>query len=280
MNFVKILKSFKISYSYLWFAPLALCLIFAGFTASAASKNKEFDTSIVVFSPTSMSHVMHELMKIFANNNNISVSGTFEAGSELSNYIEEGEPVNIFITEDNIQMRDLQRMGVLNVFSLVSVASDELVVVAPKGNYVKRKLDKIESVDDKMRFLAKSVSMAIPDPDTEQAGRSAKQAFEKLGEWPKVAARMLRTASTGNSLYLAANGDNPGIVYKSDASKNDKVEILLTLPHDYYDKIIYQASIVAGFDSEDTNKDSERFIDFLKSQQAKDIFTKYGFNGV
>ncbi len=280
MNFKLLLKSFRKSYVYIWFLALLLPPFLAPTEALSKPKSRAFDSSIVIYAPTSMSHAMHEIMKLFANKYNISVSATYESAGELAISIEEGESANIFITEDSIKMRDLQRMGVLNVFSLTDIAADELVIAAPKNSYVIKKLNNIASTDDKMRFLAKNVSLAVPDPEFDAAGKFAKQAFNKIGEWEKVEARMLKATNTDNSLYLAANGDSPGVLYRSDALKNDNVEIIFAFPKDYTDKIIYQASVVAGLDSEDINKASEKFIKFLKTDIIKSIFVKYGFGNI
>ena len=219
-------------------------------------------------------------MKLFSAQENVSVSGSFDSSAEISRLILEGEPANIFVTDDSTQIRDLQRLGVLNVFSLTNIASDNLVFVLPKDNFLQKKLDKIANPEEKLKFVATSVSMVIPDPDTEPAGRAAKQALEKMGIWNEVSAKMLKAANTRNALYLIANGNSPGIVYSSDVYAEPNINVITEIPSQNYDKIIYQASIVAEIGKEANKADSEKFMNFLKTEEVKKIFSKYGFNSI
>lgn len=280
MYFKKMLKSFKKSYAYIWFLALFTPLLLTPETALSKPKSRAFDSSIIVYAPTSMNMAMHEILKLFAAEYNVSVSATYESAGELARSIEEGESANIFITEDAIRMRDLQRMGVLNVFSLNDIVSDRLVIVAPAKSYLVKKLEKLPNDKEKMSFLAKNVSVVVPDPEADAAGQFAKQAFEKLGEWEKVESRMLRANNTDNSLYLAANGDSPAVVYYTDSVKNSNVKIIANIPAELHEKVIYKASIVGGLDAEDKNNSSEKFIKFLKEEESQKIFEKHGFSAI
>ncbi len=282
MNFIINRKPYTNTRIYIVFFALFLCLAHAPFQASAGNggtknETQAFDSSIILFAPTSMTNAMHEIIRSFSRAENVSVSSNFESSAEISRLILEGEPANIYITDDSTQMRDLQRLGVLNVFSVANIVSDKLVLAVPKNNFLEKKLANMAEIEEKLKFIAKNVSMVIPDPDSDPAGKAAKQAFEKIGIWDQVSKKMLRAANTRNALYLIYNGNSPGIIYNSDAASEPDVTVLITIPDEYYDKITYQASIVAEIGKEATRTDSEKFMDFLKSEETRDIFTRYGF---
>lgn len=280
MNFKNFIKSFTKSYSYLWCFALFLAIFMTPADALSRKEKQAFDSSIIVLAPTSMTNALDEVLRVYSSMNNISVSGIYESSSELATLIEDGEPANIFISDDKAKITDLQRLGMLNVYSFANVVSDTLVVAVPKDNFLKKKLEEIEDTAEKLTFIAENVSLVIPDPDLDPAGNAIKQAFEKIGSWDDVSGKMLKAANTRNALYLIANGNNAGVVYYSDVASDESVEVLLEIPQDYYDKITYQASIVAEFDSEESKKDSEKFLNFLKTDTTRKIFTKYGFRDI
>jgi len=250
----------------------------------AKTPKQAFDRSIIVLANSSMTDAIHEISEVFSKKENVSLSALFESPGELGRLIEEGEAANVLITEDAIKMRDLQRLGALNVYSLANVAGDSLVVVAHKNHFLKKKLDTEETIEGKMKILSKAL-LVIPDPETDPAGRFIQQAFEKVKEgksngWKSLEPKMLRAQNTRNALYLIENGNDAGIIYKSDYVTNPELEILLEIPQEYYDRIIYQAAIVAEPSQENSEADSERFVEFLKSDVAKAIFLKHGFTGV
>lgn len=65
-----------------------------------------------------------------------------------------------------------------------------------------------------------------------------------------------------------------GIVYKTDAILNDNVKIVAEFPADSYTPVTYPIAIIK--DSKNTDA-SQKFIDFLFTDDAKTIFEKYGF---
>jgi molybdate transport system substrate-binding protein len=246
--------------------------------AQIKKPKKAFETSFVVLAPTSLTNVMVELSRIYSSKNNVSISVTYDASSELVRIVEEGEPANLFITEDDYKIAYLQRRGTLNVFSLSNIISDKLVFAVSKGNFLKEKLEKIEDIDEKIRYVSKAISLVITDSKVDSSGKFIRQALKKAGAWEDVKKRMLKASSNRNALYLISEGYNAGFVYKSDIYGMDNIEVLFEVPQEYYNKITYKALIVGGISADGNNEKSEGFIEFLQSLEAKNIFLKYGFS--
>lgn len=264
------------------YSTLTLCLWvlqFATTTATATAKKEKqaFDRGLIVLAGTSMTNALHEILKNFSQKNNISISSTFSSTEELANSIEDGDPANIFISEDPKRMRDLQRKGVLNVFSLSTLVKDKLVVIAPKEHYLLPKLEQAKSTKDKLKLLIENSLMAIPDAESDPAGGFIKQALEVMGLWKKSNKKTIKTDNTRRALYLAAQANNTAIVYKSDTYNEDNIQIIAEIPQKYYDRIIYQVAIVAEISKESKLQDAEAFVKYLTSDEVGRIFTKYGF---
>ena len=246
----------------------------------AKVEKQAFERGLILLGGPSLTNVMHEILKDFSLKRNISIASTFSATEELATSIEEGEPANIFISEDPIRMRDLQRKGVLNVYSLTDLATDKLVIVMPKKHYLLKKLGNFENFTKKLKFVMQNSIMAVTDPESDPSGYYTKQALEVMGLWETAKLRTIKTDNTRRSMYLSRYSNNPSIVYYSDAAKNPNVKIIGEIPQKYYDKIIYQAAIVAEISSGSDLKDSEEFVKYLKSEKVIQQFKDKGFGGV
>ena len=65
-----------------------------------------------------------------------------------------------------------------------------------------------------------------------------------------------------------------GVVYATDAYSTDKVKIAAEAPEGSCKKVIYPVGIVDSSAHADAAKE---FEDFLASQEAMEVFEKYGF---
>ena len=77
--------------------------------------------------------------------------------------------------------------------------------------------------------------------------------------------------------WVETGNVDAGIVYKTDAISSDKVKVVSTAPKDSHTLVIYPAAIVS--DSKLQNE-SKKFLKFLKSKKAIDIFIKFGFSPI
>ena len=83
-------------------------------------------------------------------------------------------------------------------------------------------------------------------------------------------------------LTAVAEGSNEvGVVYATDAaSMADKVEVIAEAPADALKTpVIYPVGLVKNSDATDEEKkDAKEFVDYLQTDDAKAVFTKYGFS--
>ena len=76
------------------------------------------------------------------------------------------------------------------------------------------------------------------------------------------------------ALGLVARGEaSLGIVYETDAKIEPAVKIIGVFPDNTHDPIIYPVALTANAKS-----DAVQYLSFLRTQTAKSIFEKYGFN--
>ena len=75
------------------------------------------------------------------------------------------------------------------------------------------------------------------------------------------------------ALRMVARGETQlGIVYETDAKIEPAVKVIGVFPDNTDDPIIYPVALRAN-----AKQDAVRYFSFLRSQTAKSIFVKYGF---
>src|SRR6185437_2573756 len=123
--------------------------------------------------------------------------------------------------------------------------------------------------------LAGDGRIAVANVAAVPAGRYAKAALEKLGAWAAAEPKLAQAENVRASLAFVARGETPlGIVYATDAEVEPKVKIVGVFPSGSYPPVTYPAAATAST----TKADVAKYLAFLRSRQAKDIFEKYGFS--
>lgn len=230
--------------------------------------------SVTILSASSMTMPITELARDFSFKHHLTTSASFDSSNAMKEQIIDGEQANIFITADQALMADLKQRGLIDVFSVTTLAKNNLVLVAAKNAEFLSYLPKHASITTMLRALLNRTTPVIADPKTVPLGKYTAQSLRQLGLWELTSPRSVRAFHASHALHLIIKSRSAGIVYLSDALSSNDVEILAPIPDDLHDPIIYQAAVVAGEDMDQ----ARQFLEYLKSSYGKKIFKKYHFN--
>lgn len=225
---------------------------------------------ITIFAAASTTNAVTEIAGLFEKSHPVQVRLSFASSSTLAKQIENGAPADIFLSADLKWMDYLADKGAIVPSSRSDLLGNRIVLIAPKdsalGNLT---VDSALNLTD----LLGEGRLAMGDPDHVPAGMYGKKAFEKLGLWNAVKDRLARAKDVRAALVLVERGETPlGQVYATDAAISDKVKIVGTFPEDSHPPIIYPVAMVKE------SVYASEFITFLKSENATEIFRKYGFS--
>ena len=107
-------------------------------------------------------------------------------------------------------------------------------------------------------------TIAIGDPESVPAGQYANESLHNLGIWDDVEPKLsLATDVTAVLNQVAQGSAEYGLVYSTDAKSTDSLKT-----------IVYPVAPLADSQNDDA---TAKFMEFLQSQEAKDIFVEYGF---
>ncbi len=197
----------------------------------------------------------------------IQISYNFGSSGALQQQIEQGAPVDLFISASTKQMDALQSKNLLVTGARRNLLTNQLVLITPKED---KTINKIEDLTK-----PNVTKIAIGEPRSVPAGQYAEQVlkYSKILEavQPKlILAKDVRQVLT----YVETDNVNAGLVYFTDAKQSTKVRIAVKISPQAHQPIIYPVAVIKDSKNLQAAKD---FLEFLSSERAKTIFKKYGF---
>jgi len=243
---------------------IGILIIITGCQSDKENQQKE----LTVSAAASLREALEEAgQKYMDDNPEIKLIYNFGGSGSLQQQISHGAPVDIFISAAEDKYNQLIAKDRIDKNHSAQLLGNELVLIVPKEKH------SIESLDDLLKTDIKRI--AIGTPETVPAGQYARQTFISTGLWSRLESKIINTKDVRQVLsYVETANVDAGIVYKTDAIISDKIKMVQISGHDLHDPIIYPAGVVSSSQNVD---EAIQFFEFLRSQEAMDIFKKYGF---
>jgi len=236
--------------------------------ASAAEAERE---ALVVFAAASLTDVLQQVGPLYTKQSNVPVKFSFAASSALAKQIESGADVDVFFSADQDWMNYLQERQLINTATRTDLLGNRLALIAPKDSKISLKLERGAKL---LAALGADGRLATGDPDSVPVGKYAKSALTNLELWPAIEPRLARAENVRVALMYIARGEAPlGIVYATDAAVEPKVRVVDVFPESSHAPISYPVAATSK-----ASADTASFLTFLRSDAAKAIFTRAGFN--
>lgn len=222
-------------------------------------------TTVTVFSAASTTEALTEVLAELTAMGGPATTPVLAASSTLARQIEHGAPADLFLSADTQWMDHLEAQGKVSAAHRVNLLGNALVVVAPLGTQLGADIPLLDALD--------GGRLAVADPSHVPAGRYARAALERTGEWAPLEPHVAPAAHVRAALALVEQGACPlGVVYQSDAAESDNVEVVRTLPV-VSPAIVYPLALVG---SAPTPAATEVFS-HLQDAHSLSIFASHGF---
>jgi molybdate transport system substrate-binding protein len=193
-------------------------------------------------------------------------SNNFGSSGTLAMQIDQGAPVDIFLSAATKPMDDLDSKGLIISGTRRNLLRNTLVLVAPFDSTLK---NFSELANNSVRVIA------IGNPASVPAGQYGEQTLRAMHLWDKLNSKFVLANDVRQVLvYVETGNADAGLVYATDARISAKVRVVDTAPDSAHDPIIYPAAVVKGSNSE---AEAEKFVEYLNGATARAIFVKYGF---
>ncbi|WP_445490755.1 molybdate ABC transporter substrate-binding protein [Niallia sp. 03133] len=217
----------------------------------------------------SLTDAMGDLQKTFQKtHSNVKFTNNFGSSGNLAQQIQQGAPADIFLSADQKWMNTLSDSKLIRTDTRKDFSGNKIVLITGKDS----KID-IKSFND--LNASKIGQVAIGDPKSVPAGTYTKESLEKINKWKDLESHFVFGSDVVQTLtYVESGNTDIGFVYSSDAALSDKVKVLAEADSSWHKPIIYPAAVTS--DSKNP-KEAAEFVDFLLTDEAQSILSKYGF---
>lgn len=240
--------------------------------SSENSSEKKSDTTtkttLTISAAASLKDSMNEIKELYVKeNSNVAITYNFAASGTLQKQIEQGAPVDIFMSAAAKQMDELKNKNLMVNDTISNLLKNDVVLIAPKDS------TKVKGFE----YLASDAisKVALGEPESVPAGQYGEQVLKDLNMLDKVKAKAVYGKDVKEVLTWVETGNaDAGIVYKTDALVSNKVKIIATAPESSHDPVVYPVGVVKSSKNAEAAK---KFLKFLSGEKAKAVFEKYGF---
>ncbi|HEX8430420.1 MAG TPA: molybdate ABC transporter substrate-binding protein [Longimicrobium sp.] len=243
--------------------------LIAAFLALAACRGDgpAARTTVTVSAAASLREAVTELEREYeAANPGVDVRANFGASGALRRQIEQGAPVDVFISAATGPMDALEAAGLIDRRTRRVLAGNELVLIVPAGR---------PSTVSTFPDLAKVPRVALGAPASVPAGEYADEVLRNAGVEREVRARAVYAQDVRQVLAFVASGNaDAGVVYRTDAASTDRVRIAATAPVGSHRPIVYPVALVAGRERPEA---ATAFVGFLLGPRGRAVLRARGF---
>ncbi|MFD0674947.1 molybdate ABC transporter substrate-binding protein [Cohnella sp. GCM10027633] len=205
--------------------------------------------------------------KYEATHDRVKLSFNFAASGALQQQIEQGAPVDLFLSAAAKNMDALVDKGLIEEDMHANLLSNELVVVTPTDGNVLANIADLSK--DEIKQIAIGIPASVP------AGSYAQEALTNAGIWDELQSKTVQAKDVRQVLQYVETGNvDAGFVYKTDALTSDKVNVAFAVDPATYKPIVYTIGLVKATEH---RQEAEDAYEYLQSEEAVAIFQKYGF---
>jgi molybdate transport system substrate-binding protein len=190
----------------------------------------------------------------------------FGASGQLARQVEQGAPVDLFLSANRVYVEQLATRGVVEPATVRPYARGRLVVVVAEG--VSRE---VATLDELARPEVGTIALA--DPSTAPYGQAAREVLEAAGLMEDVEPRLVLAESVREALQYARTG-NAGAAFVSHALLEERDARRIEVDPALHRPIVQYLGVVAGSEHAD---DAVAFEDFLRSGAGASILAGAGF---
>jgi molybdate transport system substrate-binding protein len=226
-------------------------------------------TEITVSAAISLKDALDEIARLYESENpgvvihlNLGASGT------LQQQIEQGAPVDVFISASPAQMDGLASQKLIFADTRKDLVRNKVALIVPKDR------PGVMNFQDLAQPSVKVI--ATGDPQSVPAGKYAQEVLTHFGLFDELKPKFVFAKDVRQVLtYVETGNADAGIVYATDARTSTRVSVVATAPEDSHAPVVYPVAVIAGSKNPQA---ARKLVDFLVGPKSADVFQKFGFS--
>lgn len=229
----------------------------------------ENPVSLTISAAASLKEVVQEIAKAYKKEKpNVMLNLNFGSSGTLQKQIEQGAPVDIFISAGEKQMGALKEKKLIIDSTYKKLLLNEVVLIAPIDSTIKIKGFK-DAVNEDIKHVA------LGEPKSVPCGQYAEEVFKNLNILDGVKSKAVYGKDVREILTWVEQGNaDLGVTYKTDALTSNKVKIIETAEAKLHSPIVYPGAVIKASKN---MTEAQNFLKYLSGKLALTLFEKYGF---
>jgi molybdate transport system substrate-binding protein len=225
---------------------------------------------VAIAAAADLQFALPEISAAYTHRTGNTVVVTYGSSGNLSSQIANGAPFDILLSADASYPRQLIASGNATSNSLTSYARGSLAVWFGPSVDLGTARPSIEALE-----MSSIRNIAMANPKHAPYGRAAEAALKSAGIYDRVAKKLVFGENIAQAVQFVDSGNaQAGLVALSLLVGSKHLGAWRVVPIDSYPPLD-QAAVITKRGGQ--NKNSQNFIDFLKSPEAEAIFQRYGF---
>lgn len=245
-------------------------LVFVGCQSKSLDRQ-----SVIVGSAISLRQPLQAIAEAFEGENpEIDVIFQFASSGSLRFQIENGAPIDAFLSAHPLPMEKLVERGVINAETIVPFLENRMALAwSPSGTAVLKQ----RGLNPDFPSLANPAitRIALGEPKAVPAGIYGRQVLKSLTLWDAVQGKSVFTKDALQIVtYLANDHVQAGLLYQTDIRKLPPATPFRLAPPESHEPIQYLLAPV----NTSPSPAATQFLDYLQGAPSGEIFSFYGFS--
>ncbi len=235
----------------------------------AAGRGEAPRVTLTVSAASSLREALAELDSLYrAEHPDVAVRANFGASGALRQQIEQGAPVDLFISASEKHADALQQAGLIDPRTRRVLAGNELVLVVPHQSSIP--ITGFRSLAEPgVTRVALGAAASVP------AGEYADEVLRSLGIAEVVARKTVYGQNVRQVLsYVESGNVDAGVVYRTDAAVSRRIRVVATAPAGTHRPITYPLAVVTASRHAE---DARAYAAFLLGPRGREVLARRGF---
>lgn len=225
--------------------------------------SKEHKGNITISAAASLYEPLNKVKEDYEKSHKgINLDINFASSSTLAKQIEQGAPVDIFISASPKYTNELVDKNIVNKDNISNLLGNKLVLAMSKDAKKITSIEEIKDNDDKIALGDKAVPV----------GLYAEEAFSNMGILNYISNRIVYCKDAISVLnYLEKGEVDYGVIYENELIGAKNLVKVAEFPSDSHKPIVYTMATL------NNKTETIDFKKFLESNEGKEVFKEYGF---
>jgi molybdate transport system substrate-binding protein len=229
--------------------------------------------TLTVAAAPSLRAPFQEILRMFEQEYGVPVEVRYGASHVLRREIEQGAPIDVFLSESIQEVQTLHQKGLTRLGGPRHYAQTSMVVVMSSASAA-------TAISFGEASPSGALRVALVDPKASSIGAIAVKALKQMDPLAHHHARLVPAPHTDEVVRLVSGGDaDVGVVYRADAINSGQVRIIDEAPAGRYIPVVFGQAVVSTC-REVSLQAAEQFVNFMMSPRIQKLLLKYGFDAM